>query len=55
MEEEGMLEREDRVEGGRLRQYYTVTEKGLKELERVRHMIRELHREVVEGEGPDPG
>jgi len=55
MEEEGLLAREDRVEGGILCKYYAATEKGLKELERVRGMIRELHREVVEGEGPDPG
>jgi PadR family transcriptional regulator, regulatory protein PadR len=55
MEEEGLLEREDRVEDGRVRKYYTATEKGLVELERVRRVIRELHREVVGGEGPDPG
>jgi DNA-binding PadR family transcriptional regulator len=55
MEEEGLLEREDRIEGGRVRKYYTATGKGLEELERVRRMIRELHHEVVEGEGPDPG
>ncbi len=55
MEEEGLLAREDRVEGGRVRKYYSATEKGLTELERVRRMIRELHHEVVEGEGPDPG
>ncbi|MBA2619485.1 MAG: helix-turn-helix transcriptional regulator [Rubrobacter sp.] len=55
MEEEGVLAREDRVEGGRVRKYYAATEKGLEELERVRRMIRELHHEVVEGEGPDPG
>jgi PadR family transcriptional regulator len=54
MEEEGLLEKEDRVEGGRVRKYYTATEKGLEELERVRRMIGELHHEVVEGEGPDP-
>jgi PadR family transcriptional regulator, regulatory protein PadR len=54
MEEEGLLERADRVEGGRARKYYSATKKGLKELERVRQMIRELHHEVVEGEDPDP-
>jgi hypothetical protein len=31
-----------------------TTKKGLKELEGVRQMIRELHHEVVEGEDPDP-
>jgi DNA-binding PadR family transcriptional regulator len=55
MEEEGLLEREDRVEDGRVRKYYAATEKGLGELERVRRVIRELHGEVVGGEGPDPG
>jgi PadR family transcriptional regulator, regulatory protein PadR len=54
MEEEGLLAREDRVEGGKVRKYYEATEKGTRELERVKGMIRELYREVVEGEGPDP-
>jgi PadR family transcriptional regulator, regulatory protein PadR len=49
------VEREDRVEGGRVRKYYSATKKGLKELERVRQMIRELLHEVVEGEGQNPG
>ncbi len=54
MEKEGILTREDRVEGGRVRKYYSATERGLEELETARHMLRELHREVVEGHGPDP-
>jgi PadR family transcriptional regulator, regulatory protein PadR len=54
MEEDGLLVREDRVEGGRVRKYYTATEKGLAELRETQHMIRELYREVVEGVGPDP-
>ncbi|HSK85046.1 MAG TPA: PadR family transcriptional regulator [Rubrobacter sp.] len=54
MEEHGLLEREDRVEGGQVRKYYSATKKGLKELERVRQMIGELRHEVVEGEGQDP-
>lgn len=54
MEGGGLLEREDRVEEGKVRKYYTATDKGLEELERVKGMIRELHREVVEGIGPDP-
>lgn len=53
--EDELLEREDRVEGGRVRKYYSATKKGLKELERVRQMIRELLHEVVEGEGQNPG
>jgi DNA-binding PadR family transcriptional regulator len=54
MEEDGLLVREDRVEGGRVRKYYTATEKGLAQLREAQHMIRELYREVVEGVGPDP-
>ncbi len=54
MEEEGLLSREDRVEESRVRKYYTATDKGERELERVKDTIRELYREVVEGEGPDP-
>lgn len=54
MEEEGLLVREDRVEGGKVRKYYTATEKGLEELAEAQRMVRELYQEVVEGEGPDP-
>ncbi len=54
MEEEGLLSREDRVEESRVRKYYTATDEGERELDRVKDMIRELYREVVEGEGPDP-
>ena len=54
MEEEGLLAREERVEGGKVRKYYTATEKGLRELAEVQHTIRELYLEVVEGKGPDP-
>jgi PadR family transcriptional regulator PadR len=54
MEEEGLLSREDRVEGGRVRKYYSTTEEGVRELERVKDMIRELYHEVVGGEGPTP-
>src|ERR671916_2788968 len=54
MEEEGLLSREDRVEGGRVRKYYSATEEGLEELECARRIIRELYGEVVEGGGPDP-
>jgi len=54
MEREGLLVREDRVEGGRVRKYYTATRKGLEELAKVQLMVRELYHEIVEGEGPDP-
>jgi len=53
MEEDGLLE--DRVEGDQVRKYYSATKKGLKELERVRQLNRELLHEVVEGEGQNPG
>lgn len=54
MDEQGLLTREDRVERGRVRKYYSATEKGMEELAEVRRMIRELHQEVVQGEGQDP-
>jgi PadR family transcriptional regulator len=54
MEEEGLLSRDDRSEDGRVRKYYEATDKGEWELERVKSIIRELYREVVGGEGPDP-
>lgn len=54
MEEAGLLAREDRLEGGRVLKYYTATRRGMNELERARRLVRELHREVVEGDGPDP-
>ena len=55
MEQEGLLVREDRVEGGKMRKYYAATEKGFQELGQVKGMVRELYLEVVEGKGPDPG
>lgn len=54
MERDGLLAREERTEGGRVRKYYTATEAGVEELERAKRMISELHREVVEGGGPNP-
>jgi DNA-binding PadR family transcriptional regulator len=54
MEEDGLLVREDRVEEGRVRKYYTATETGQEELVEAQRMVRELYREVVEGVGPDP-
>ena len=55
MEEEGLLAREERVEGGKMRKYYAATEKGIQELGRIKGMIRELYREVVEDKGLDSG
>ena len=54
MEEDGLLVREDRVEEGQVRKYYTATETGQEELVEAQRMVRELYREVVEGVGPDP-
>lgn len=54
MEREGLLSRQERTHAGKVRKYYSATEQGKRELARVRGMIEELHREVVEGEGPDP-
>lgn len=54
MEEEGLLQREDRVEGGKVRKYYVATAEGHEELKRVRGLLKELSREVIQGDGPDP-
>ncbi|MGI8540246.1 MAG: PadR family transcriptional regulator [Rubrobacteraceae bacterium] len=54
MERDGLLKKEERTEGGRVRKYYAATEAGVEELEKGKRMIRELHREVVEGHGPNP-
>jgi len=46
LEEEGLVVREDRVEGGRVRKYYTATERGRSELARARRLVRELYHEI---------
>lgn len=53
MEESGLLERTDRVVGGRVRKYYGATAAGAEALEEAKPRIRELVAEVLEGEGPD--
>lgn len=40
MEDDGLLAREDRGEGGRVRKYYAATEEGLEQIETVKQMIR---------------
>jgi len=55
LEEEGMLARAERVEGGHVRKYYTATARGREELARAERLIAELYREVVAGESRDPG
>lgn len=52
MEEDGLLEREERVVDGRVRKYYRATPGGRRALEKARDMIRELVEEVLEGRGP---
>jgi DNA-binding PadR family transcriptional regulator len=59
MEKSGYLDRDDRVIGGKVRKYYTITLAGQQALDETRAKIAELVHEVVEGEGPshlvDPG
>jgi PadR family transcriptional regulator PadR len=52
MEKAGYLSREDRVVGGKVRKYYTVTDHGREALREARAKIAELVHEVVRGEGP---
>jgi len=54
LEEDGLLAREERVEGGRVRKYYMATPRGREELARAERLIAELYREVVGGESRDP-
>jgi len=44
------LRRADRVVGGKVRKYYVITTRGRKALAVAREKIRELVREVLEGE-----
>ena len=54
METEGLLAREDRLEGGHVRKYYTATPAGLAALAEARRVLGELHLELDEDVGPDP-
>ena len=47
MEDEGLLAREERVEGGRVRKYYTATERGRAALAQAHGVIQELYQEVM--------
>jgi len=49
LREQGYLEQEVRVAAGRIRKYYTITEKGQHALAEARRKIRELVEEVLEG------
>jgi len=48
LEKDGYLERQPRVVGGKVRNYYTITEKGRGALNEVQDKIRELVNEVLE-------
>jgi DNA-binding PadR family transcriptional regulator len=52
LEAVGYLAHEDRVIGGKLRKYYTLTDMGRRALDEARPKIRELVGEVLEGHGP---
>jgi PadR family transcriptional regulator, regulatory protein PadR len=52
MEKAGYLAREDRPVNGKIRKYYTATDRGEQVLVEARHKIAELVTEVVEGHGP---
>jgi PadR family transcriptional regulator, regulatory protein PadR len=52
LETDGYLAREERVVGGKVRKYYTITEEGRAALAEARAKIVELTHEVVEGHGP---
>ncbi len=48
LEKDSYLERQSRVVAGKVRNYYTITEKGRSALDEARHKIRELVTEVIE-------
>lgn len=52
LEEAGYLLREDRIVGGKVRKYYSITEQGRQALTEARKKIAELVHEVLEGVGP---
>jgi DNA-binding PadR family transcriptional regulator len=51
LESDGYLEQSDKVVGGKVRKYYTITEQGLAVLDEARGKIKELVEEVLEGDG----
>ena len=48
LEKDAYLERQSRVVAGKVRKYYTITEKGRGALSEARSKIRELVTEVIE-------
>lgn len=53
LDEEGLLDREERVVEGKVRKYYAATTEGRAALGEIRPKIVELAQEVLEGMGPD--
>jgi DNA-binding PadR family transcriptional regulator len=51
MHADGYLSREDRLDGGRIRKYYTITPAGRAVLAQARQKIAELTGEVMRPEG----
>jgi PadR family transcriptional regulator, regulatory protein PadR len=52
LEEAGYLVREERIIGGKVRKYYSLTEAGGQALAEAKGKIREVVDEVLEGHGP---
>lgn len=46
LEEEGLLMKEDRIIEGKVRKYYSITEKGIEVLEEARKKAWELFKEI---------
>ena len=55
LEEIGFLERAPEVVGGKVRKYYSLTDRGHQALEDVRYKIRELVADVLDGEAIPAG
>jgi DNA-binding PadR family transcriptional regulator len=54
LEKAGHLRSEQAVVDGKVRKYYRITPRGRKVLEQLRARIRELTREVLEEQPPQP-
>lgn len=53
LEASGYLQKTQCLVGGKVRKYYTITDEGRAILAEARVKVRELVREVLEGEGPE--
>ena len=47
LEKTGYLSVKEKVVEGKIRKYYDITEKGNKELELIKGILKELHEEVI--------